>query len=118
MRRTTRQPGRPRSPLSEHRSHRLRLNLTPFEWELLHRRAAAAGVEPGRFARELALYSRITLPPRHPVTLAMVGQLARLGNLLNQAMRAVHGGRLAPDLRGLVGETLETLIHFRGVLLS
>jgi hypothetical protein len=48
----------------------------------------------------------------------MVGQLGRLGNLLNQAIRAVNAGRLAPGLAELIGETNAMLAEYREALLS
>jgi hypothetical protein len=64
-------------------------------------------------ARALALYGRVTASPVLRANYAVVGQLGRIGNLLNQALRQVNAGRLAPDLRALIETTFETLRALR-----
>jgi hypothetical protein len=44
--------------------------------------------------------------------------LGRIGGLLNQALRQVNSGRLAPELRPLIQTTLDTLAALRCELVN
>ncbi len=106
-------PGRPPLLPDEKRAHQLPLYFSARELELLHRRADLVGLPAHALARGLALYGRVTASPVPRANYAVVGQLGRIGNLLNQALRQVNAGRLAPDLRPLVETTLEMLAALR-----
>ena len=111
-------PGRPPLLPSERRDRQLPLYFSPRELALLRRRADLAGLPAHSLARDLALYGRVTASPVPRANYAVVGQLGRIGNLLNQALRQVNAGRLAPDLRSLIETTLETLADLRHNLIG
>jgi hypothetical protein len=111
--RKSNRPGRPPLLPGEKRDHQLPLYFSPRELALLRRRADLAGLPPHALARALALYGRVTASPVPRANYAVVGQLGRIGNLLNQALRQVNAGRLAPDLRALIETTFETLRALR-----
>ena len=113
-----RRPGRPPLPPWQRRGIRIRLDLTSREYDLLLRRAEHASVAPHHLARELALYGRLEVAPVPRANYAVVGQLGRIGGLLNQALRQVNSGRLAPDLRVLVETTLGVLSALRHDLVT
>jgi hypothetical protein len=118
MRSKWRRPGRPLLPRSEKRDCQLPLYFSPRELGLLRRRADRVGLPAHVLARALALYGRVDVPPVPRANYAVVGQLGRIGNLLNQAVRHVNSGRLAPDLLPLIETTLETLVDLRRELVN
>jgi hypothetical protein len=118
MRSKKRPPGRPSLPLGERRDCQLPLYFSRRELRLLRRRADYAGLPAHAFTRALALYGRIEIPPVPRANYAVVGQLGRLGNLLNQAVRQVNAGRLAPELRPLIETTLQVIAELRRQLVS
>jgi hypothetical protein len=100
-------------PLSERRNRQLPLYFSRRELALLEHRADRAGLPAHALARSLALYGKVEVPPVPRANYAVVGQLGRIGNLLNQALRQVNAGRLSPELRSLIQVTGETLAALR-----
>jgi hypothetical protein len=113
-----RRPGRPSLPPNQKRDCQLPLYFSPRELDLLQRRANRVGLPAHVLARDLALYGRVEVPPVPRANYAVVGQLGRIGGLLNQALRQVNSGRLAPELRPLIQTTLETLAALRRELIN
>jgi hypothetical protein len=101
--------GRPKT--SEPRSHQLNLSLTARELESIKRRAAALGMRPVHFGR-IMLLDKNKHPTMKPETSdgnidrLVYGQLARLGNNLNQIVRRLHqtGDPLPADLEPLLND--------------
>ncbi len=100
--------GRPRT--SEPRCHQLNLSLTGSELDSVRRRAEALGMRLAHFGRFKLLGERRPLKrtrqaPSHLPRL-IYGQLARVGNNLNQLMRHLHrtGEPLPADLEPLLSE--------------
>jgi hypothetical protein len=98
--------GRP--GISEPRSKQLNLSLTASELASIRERARALGMRPAHFGRALLLdQSRMRAAEREPgshVERLIYGQLARLGNNLNQMVRHLHrtGDPLPADLEPLL----------------
>ncbi len=100
--------GRPRT--SEPRCHQLNLSLTAGEFDGIRRRAEALGMRPVHFARDVVLDEKRRLStankPHTQFQRLIYGQLARLGNNLNQLMRHLHrtGESLPADLEPLLAD--------------
>ena len=106
--------GRPRLPAEHRRSLFVHINLSDKEYSRLRRRAATVGVPPLCFARDLALYATTPISCVRAIDPAAIGQLARVGNLLNQAMHRINAGRLAPEIRPILEDLyglLTGLLH-------
>jgi hypothetical protein len=96
----------------------LEVRLSPRELALLLRRAAVFEIPVADLVRDLALYGRVRLPPIPRANFAMFGQLGRIGNNLNQAVKAINRGALSPDLRPLLSETHALLVAIRRDLVN
>ena len=98
--------GRPTK--SEPRREQLNLSLTAGELATIKKRAEAVGMRPVHFGRALLLdpERRIAVDGDAPrnVDRLIYGQLARLGNNLNQMVRHLHrtGDPLPADLEPLL----------------
>lgn len=98
--------GRPKT--SEPRTQQLNLSLTAREWDNIQRRAHALGMRPVHFGRAVLLdeQRKPTFKSEHETSInrLVYGQLARLGNNLNQLMRHLHqtGDPLPADLEPLL----------------
>jgi hypothetical protein len=83
---------RPRK--SEPRDQQFNLSLTASELASIKRRAEALGMRPVHFGRSLLLDQGRKLAAKsdtnHNVGRLIYGQLARLGNNLNQMVRHLH----------------------------
>jgi hypothetical protein len=109
-----RRAGRPPLPAGRRRRYSVYLRLNEAEISTLEHRAEIAGVCPARLARDLALHATMPPPLVRRISPAAVGQLARIGHLLNQAVHRVHAGGLAPEFRDILEETygfLSGLLH-------
>src|SRR4051794_15781634 len=82
--------GRPR--LANRRTIELKLRLTQSELLAIQESAAAAHLSLAAFARRRALFQATAMVPLSDVQCAV--QLARIGNILNQAVRLAHVGGL------------------------
>ncbi len=89
--------GRPPLPEEQRRSIRWTVHLTPEDSRKIQARAELTSMSLSSFFRAAALRTciRVGVPP---VNLHVVGELARIGNNLNQAIRLLHQGRIAPEL--------------------
>lgn len=96
------------------RDHQLNLSLTLAEYETLVRRADAAGVRPGAYARAVLLGSALRIEQGATTTKAdrlVLHHWQRCGANLNQLTRRFHGlGQIAPDELGAVLADLRRLI--------
>src|SRR6478609_5472018 len=104
-----RRPGRPRFAAGRKRSCSIYLRLTNQELSLLRSRAEGVGDTAVPFARDLALYALMPAPSVPQISPASIGRLTRIGNLCNDAIHRVNGGRLSPDLRSILEETYGVL---------
>lgn len=96
--------GRPK--VYEPRCHQLNLSLSATELASIRTRAAALGMRTAHFGRALLLRgeSAAARQPQNNHQQLIYGQLARLGNNLNQLVRRVHqtGEPLPADLEPLL----------------
>lgn len=80
-----------RSKISEPRCKQLNLSLTASELESIKRRAEAVGMRPVHFGRAVLLDQTAMPAAKHEpdsnIDRLIYGQLARLGNNLNQMVR-------------------------------
>lgn len=111
--------GRPRK--SEPRSQQLNLSLTASELERIRQRAHAVGMRPVHFGRALLLEQSNEGPTKRETSSNLerliYGQLARLGNNLNQMVRHLHrtGDPLPPDLEPLLKDIRQIIARgYRG----
>ena len=114
-----RRGGRPALPDSERRGQAVTFWVTPDELERLTARAAGAGLSVSAHVRGAALADMATptrYRRRHDRDLgAVVAQLQRLGNNLNQILREARFGHFPPAVAGQAGDALEAMT---GYLLS
>jgi hypothetical protein len=99
--------GRPTK--SEPRDKQFNLSLTASELAIIQQRAEAVGMRPVHFGRALLLEENRKINSAKKEVggngeRLIYGQLARLGNLLNQMMRHLHrtGDPLPADLEPLL----------------
>jgi hypothetical protein len=110
--------GRPRT--SEPRDRQFNLSLTGRELESIKRRAQALGMRPVHFGRALLLDAKRTIAARNrpddTMQRLIYGQLARLGNNLNQMVRHLHrtGDPLPADLEPLLKDIRQIISRVRG----
>jgi hypothetical protein len=70
------------------------VRLTPEERELLHKKASDHRISLSEFIRRMALSRRLPPKPAPEVNKSTYQELARIGNNLNQLLRALHEGRI------------------------
>lgn len=98
--------GRPPKPAPEKRSEEVKFHVTPTVKHRLQEEAKAAGIDLATYCREKVLTGQ---PPRRipPEMLALVAELMREQNNLNQLARIANGDgnlhRIASRLEGLLG---------------
>ncbi|MFP5288012.1 MAG: plasmid mobilization protein [Thermoanaerobaculia bacterium] len=110
-------PGRPRKPAEKLRSKRIRIRVSEIELALLEE--GAAGMPLPRWIRERLLGEpKSSLPAVPPANREIAGQLAKLGNNLNQLVRLAHTGRLSPALEPLLREIYRVLARYQRELLG
>ncbi len=95
---TIRRGGRPRT--DNPRSKSLNVRFTEDEWARLLERAAPSGRPPRELAREALLHGSMTSAPksRARADAELTGQVARIGNNLNQVVRALNEAKAAGQL--------------------
>lgn len=81
-----RRGGRPRLPVDRRRTHKSLVSFTGAEWERIETRSETAGLSPAAYLRAAGLGA----PLAGRVDRRALAQLARAGNLLNQAVRYTH----------------------------
>ena len=117
--RTRRRGGRPRLGEKDRRRVRVNLRLTPDERERLSERARATGFRLTTYARVAALAIRTAPLTEIPqANLAVVSQLQRLGNNLNQLTRLANSGILDPALRPVLDDIATALHLFHRALVG
>lgn len=105
--------GRPRLPRHRRRTRKSLVSFTIHEWERIEEKAAAAGLSPAAYLRAAGL----SAPLAGRVDRRALAQLARAGNLLNQAVRYCHQTQRPADVeraivsasRAIEGATKELL---------
>jgi len=113
-----RRRGRPPLPPAARRTERIHLRVPPAFAARLREQAHARHLTLSRFL--LVALQRRELPPLPPTRLdfEVVGQLARIGNNLNQAVHLLHTGRLDPTFATALAELRSELSSLRRLLLG
>jgi len=95
---TIRRGGRPRT--DNPRSKSLNVRFTEDEWARVLERAAPSGRPPRELAREALLHGLMTSAPksRARADAELTGQVARIGNNLNQVVRMLNEAKAAGQL--------------------
>jgi mobilization protein NikA len=109
--------GRPSLPPDLRLSKNLVLRVLPEDHAAAVAAAAAASLDLATYLRHLLRNRRLPAIAPAP-TLAMVRQIARLGNNLNQLTRLAHTGRLSPRLEPLLEDIRDQIDAFRRQLLG
>jgi len=95
------------------------VRFTSEERDLLRRFAEARGLSLSDFIRTAALGRKLPLPPPAPEDRIAYQELARVGNNLNQLLRAIHGGTASvvePELLTILSAEVRRLgLRFLGV---
>lgn len=94
-----RRGGRPRT--DDPRSKSLNVRFTESEWERVQARAESAGRSPRELARDALLTGRmVTSAPREAAQADahLAGQIARVGNNVNQLVRSLNESKVAGTL--------------------
>lgn len=91
----------------------LSFRVTEAELSEITSRARLAGLDRSAYARRATLGQRIVALRVPAIHLEAIGQLQRIGNNLNQAVRLVHEGRLSPDLEASVEGVRRLLLDLR-----
>ncbi len=111
--------GRPKTS-SEPRDKQFNLSLTASELESLRQRAEAVGMRPVHFGRALLLDENRQINSQsgteNNIARLIYGQLARLGNNLNQLVRHLHrtGEPLPADLEPLLRDIRQLMTRVGG----
>ena len=85
---------RPIKQPDERRDERLNLRLTAAEKQHVHAQAEMAGLTPMEYVRRRALgYVVPPAPSRRVFDPALISEINRVGNNVNQLARAAHTGR-------------------------
>ena len=90
--------GRPRLPMERRRSIQATVSFSPAEWAAVQERAESAAFSPRVYLRAAALGA----PFGSRVDRRALAQLARAGNLLNQAVRYAHMTQRPADVEGTI----------------
>ena len=90
---------RPTKKTDDQRAAVVSFRLTAAEATAFTKRAQAAGLKPGDYARRVALAGRVTVRKTADADPAVIVQLIKIGTNLNQLARTANGvGRVPPDL--------------------
>lgn len=109
--------GRPALPPKLRLSKVLRVRVLPEDQAAVIASAAAVSLDLPTYMRHLLFSRRIPEVASAP-TLAMVQQLSKLGNNLNQLTRLVHTGRVNPRLEPLLEEIRDQIQAFHRQILG
>lgn len=102
---------------TERRKHRVGFRLTDEEYEKATARAKACGLRVGVWFREVALDRPLKIVP--PVNKEEWANLGRLGNILNQVLRARGRGDYAQDISPeIIHEIKNEIQRIRKVLMG
>jgi hypothetical protein len=116
-RRAPGKPGRPRKPPDQLRSQRIRIRLSESELALLKERAEGRPLPS--WIRERLLEE--PKGPQQGIPLAnrlIAGQLARIGNNINQLVRLAHTGRIPVHFKPLLYKLYEAIARYQRELLG
>lgn len=97
--------GRPTKPAAEKQSLTVRFRVTPRQMEILQRQAKENGCTLSEYARGMALNGKV-VAPISPQRLALVAELTREKNNLNQiakAQNAAGASAKADELERIIG---------------
>lgn len=106
--------GRPRAQEADRRSLVIETRFSPSEVKDLRARAGRARLTVSALIRRAALGAKID-PPPPTEAYAYASQLARVGNLVNQAVALAHQGRIV-QIQAADLERLRDLLHLTGRL--
>ncbi len=102
---------RPKKADEERRSLTVRARVTMSERDYIEQQARIAGIEITDYLRRRALDYVVPESPGHRSDPALVSELARIGNNVNQIARAIHRGRAVPDYWREVGDQLQKTLE-------
>jgi len=115
----SRRSGRPRMQPAARRRVQVNVWLTESEEAVLGERARATGLALSVYIRTAALVIRTAPLSEIPrANLAVVSQLQRLGNNLNQLTRLANSGLLDPALRPVLDDIATKLQLFHRALVG
>ena len=115
----SRRGGRPRMPPAARRRVQVNVWLTEAEEAVLGERARATGLALSVYVRTAALAIRTAHLSEIPrANLAVVGQLQRIGNNLNQLTRLANSGLLDPALGPVLDDIATKLQLFHRALVG
>lgn len=102
---------RPNKQPHEKRTERFNLRYTQAEIEHVRAQAHAAGLDPHDYARRRTLNHSVPPAPSRPgVDAALISELNKIGNNVNQLARAVHRGRQQPGEWTALAAELRTVL--------
>ncbi len=110
-------PGRPRKSPDKLRTHRIRIRLSEGELALLKERAEGRPLTS--WIRERLLDDQ--RGPLRVIPLAnrkIAGQLAKIGNNINQLVRLAHTGRFPAHFKPLLHKLYEMIARYQRELLG
>lgn len=103
--------GRPKLTAEDRRAARLTIRFSDEEQAALEGLAAEAGLSVSAFVRAAALGARITVQ-RDGVPMAVVGQLRRLGNNLNQVLKEARFQNFPPQIAAEAETALQEVSRY------
>jgi Bacterial mobilisation protein (MobC) len=110
-------PGRPRLRPEKLRSKRIRIRLSESELSLLEEQAAGEPL-PSWIRERLVGEPRSSLQTVPSANREIAGQLAKIGNNINQLVRLAHTGRFPFRLEPLLKELYQRLARYQRELLG
>lgn len=108
--------GRPPLPPEQRRARRLTLRLREEELAELRERAREFDLSVSAYARRLVMRRKLRPGRLRPEELALLGQVNRMGNNLNQLMIQIYTHQAPLGLASTVRECLELLKEIRDLL--
>lgn len=103
---------RPRKTATTRMSRKITFRLTQKEYDLLTSKAALLGISANQLARKLALggTSQLVIKTYKRFDPALIAQLHRIGNNLNQLIKNAHiFKRVSPQVASLC-DKIETIV--------
>ena len=110
-------PGRPRKPPDKLRSQRIRIRLSESELALLKERAEGRPL-PSWIRERLLEEPKGPLPVIPLANREIAGQVAKLGNNINQLVRLAHTGRFPAHFKPLLHQLYEAIARYQRELLG
>lgn len=103
--------GRPKIAAEDLRGARVTVRFSGEEQAALEGMAAEAGLSVSAFVRAAALGARITVQ-RDGVPMAVVGQLRRIGNNLNQVLKEARYNNFPPHIAAEAETALQEVSRY------